>query len=160
MKSINTSKSHEKLSLPNPLFAFDSLLYKNCHDTVGTKSRLHNIFCSKIVTLCQIWLSSTFILCKKRFVKAQSNPLLIGCIVLWKRTNNKNNEEKVDVHSGIKPIGELQLKAKVYELKEHISLWEQKQKKTWHDRVGADIIWLIETIMHLGEVLKTTILIL
>jgi hypothetical protein len=63
------------------------------------------------------------IFCKKRrFVKAQSNPLLIGCNFLSKRTTNKNNEGKVDVHSGIKPIGELQLKAEVYELKEHISL--------------------------------------
>lgn len=150
----------KKLSLPNPLFAFDSLLYKNCHDTLGSKSRLHNIFCSKLVTLCQHLANRHVYILHKRFVKAQSNPLLIGCIVLWKRSNNKNNEEKVDVHSGIKPIGELQLKAKVYELKEHISLWGQEQKKTWHDRVGTNIIRLIETIMHLGEVLKTTILIL
>jgi len=46
----------------------------------------------------------------------------LGVLSFERGQTNENNEEKVDVHSGIKPIGELQLKAKVYELKEHISL--------------------------------------
>lgn len=49
-----------------------------------------------------------------------------------------------------KTMERLQLKTKVYELKEHTSSWGQEQKKAQHDRIGADTV----NQQHLGEVLK------
>jgi len=66
-------------------------------------------------------------------------------------------KKKVKVHNGIKPIGKLESKKKVYELKRHISSWEQEQKKARHDTIGVDID-TTETIMHLEELLKITIM--